>query len=77
MLTMKILRDQLPELGEKRTEIPTVDETQGHTLPKTPREGVVVYVNREHCWYTVQFADGVRESYRLPHVRPVGGGGNV
>lgn len=73
MLTKKRIREMLPKLGEKRMESPTVDETQGIHMTKEPRECVVVYVNRAHCWYTVQFEDGTRESYRIPTGTPVRG----
>ena len=73
MLTIRTLRAQLPKLGEKRMESPTVDETSGINTPKKPRACVVVYVNRKHCWYTVKFEDGTRESYRVPAGTPVRG----
>lgn len=73
MLTMRTIRERLPKLGEKRLEIPTVDDTPGVQMPKKPRKGVVVYVHPKNCWYTVQFEDGIRESYKLPHLKPVGG----
>jgi len=73
MFTARTLRAKLPKLGETRMETPTVDETPGHSVPKKPKMCVVVYVNPEHVWYTVQFNDGTRESYKLPPVKPVGG----
>lgn len=77
MLTVKTLQDQLPKVGDVRTEIPTVDHTAGHYIAKKPKTGVVVYVNRENLWYTVQFENGSRESYKLPCLKPEGGGAHV
>jgi hypothetical protein len=70
-----MIRAQLPKIGEKRLEIPTVDETPGIVTPKKPRECVVVYVNLTTCWYTVQFEDSVRECYKLPRVKTGVNGG--
>ena len=67
----------LPKIGEQRWEIPTVDETPGHTTTKAPQHCVVIDVRPEHLWYTVQFDNGFRESYKVPHLKPAGGGGRV
>jgi hypothetical protein len=36
----------------------------------------VVDVRPEHLWYTVEFENGFRESYKVPQVKPVGGDGH-
>lgn len=77
LITKEQARRQLPELGERRMETPTVDETHGIQTAKKPRECVVVYINPVNLWYTVQFKIGVRESYKVPHLKPAGGGRNV
>ena len=73
-ITKKKAQEQLPKLGERRMEIPTVDATQGYQIAKEPRIGTVVYVNPVNLWYTVQFENGIRESYKVPFLAPKGGG---
>lgn len=71
LLTPEEARALLPRLGSKRMEIPTVDESQNthQDSHKTPQKCVVVYVNPEHLWYTVQFENGTRESYKVPKTK--------
>ncbi len=74
------LRALLPKVGEKRMERPTIDEytpTRGSTQYKKPQRCVVVAVHPGHLWYTVQFENGIRESYKVPKCRPLYGGGQV
>lgn len=68
MLTVKTAQDLLPKVGERRWERPTIDETSGHNLAfnRQPQRCTVVEVNAEHLWYTVQFDNGIRESYKVP-----------
>lgn len=64
------LRAMLPKVGDHRTETPTVYSTAGMTEAlRQPQPCQVVLVNREHLWYTVEFENGFRETYKLPHVR--------
>lgn len=69
----------LPKVGEHRMERPTIDEntrTQGSPHQNAPQPCVVIEVNRAHLWYTVQFENGFRESYKVPKLRdPIPGGG--
>ena len=72
------LQALLPKLGEKRMERPTIDETtpsRGTIQYTKPQRCVVVGVHPEHLWYTVQFENGIRESYKVPKCRPLYGGG--
>jgi hypothetical protein len=75
-ITLEEARAQLPKLGEKRMERPTIDETtpsRGSIQYTAPQRCVVVEVNHEHLWYTVEFENGIRESYKVPRLRPGGG----
>lgn len=65
------VRAQLPKVGDRRMEIPTITEGNGYN--KTPKPCVVVEVNRAHFWYTVKFEDGFRESYKVPKLQSSGG----
>lgn len=71
-------RRLMPRLGERRWEVPTIDQTSGYySWTKTPQRCVVVDVRPEHLWYTVQFENGFKESYKIPRLRDVdlqGGG---
>lgn len=74
--TVKTAQELLPKLGEHRWERPTIcAESSGHTaFNNQPQRCVVVEVHPEHLWYTVQFENGIRESYKVPKVRPKSGG---
>lgn len=69
MYTKKQAQDLLPKIGDRRMERPTIDETMsnGHNVAgRTPKPCVVVAVHPGHLWYTVQFENGIRESYKVP-----------
>ena len=61
------IQAMLPKVGDKRMEYPTIDETQGNTGSETAQPCMVVAVHPTHFWYTVQFENGIRESYKVPH----------
>jgi hypothetical protein len=78
MLTVESAQTLLPKIGDVRMERPTIDEstaTRGTIQFTKPQRCVVVEVNTEHLWYTVQFENGFRESYKVPQVKQVGGDG--
>ena len=59
-------RKLLPQVGELRREIPVTEkETEGRKI-RQARDCEVVYVNRAHLWYMVQFYNGTRECYKIP-----------
>ena len=66
MMTKEEVRDQLPRVGDRRMEVPTIlrDKSYG----REPQPCVVTYVNRLHMWYEVRFENGTRESYKLPRI---------
>lgn len=64
----------LPKVGDKRMERPTISETTntiGSIQQNEPQRCVVVLVHPGHLWYTVQFENGIRESYKVPEYIPV------
>lgn len=65
MLTKDELRAQLPQVGDRRMEDPTAAE-DGAKKPHPERPCRVIYVNPRHLWYMVQFANGLRECYKVP-----------
>lgn len=65
-------RRLLPKVGERRMEIPTIAEAGGYN--EKPQPCVVVEVNEVHLWYTVRFENGFKESYKVPRLKPGGGG---
>jgi hypothetical protein len=72
-------RRLLPKVGDHRMERPTIDETtssRGAVQQTAPQRCVVVEVNEAHLWYTVQFENGFRESYKVPKSKPSYGGGS-
>jgi hypothetical protein len=74
-LSLAELRAQLPKLGDIRMECPTIDETtnsRGTTFATKPQRCVVVDVRPENLWYTVEFENGIRESYKVPALRSGG-----
>ena len=73
MMTKEEVRAMLPEVGDTRWEIPTVRVDKGSG--PVPQQCRVVEVNRAHLWYTVQFENGFRESYKVPRLKPVQQGG--
>lgn len=46
-------------------EAPTAAE-DGAKKPHPERPCRVIYVNPRHLWYMVQFANGLRECYKVP-----------
>lgn len=74
-LTKDQVRAQLPKVGDVRMESPTADATSGHYVIKEKQRCVVVDVRPEHLWYTVEFENGIRESYKLPRLKPRSQGG--
>ena len=72
LITLEEARAQLPKLGDVRMECPTIDETtpsRGTIQYTEPQRCVVVDVRPEHLWYTVEFENGFRESYKVPRLR--------
>lgn len=72
MMTVSEARSLLPEVGDVRMEVPTVMADKG---PNPAERCRVVEVNRAHLWYTVEFENGFRESYKVPRgtLGPMGG----
>ena len=70
MFSFGELRAMLPKVGDRRVETPTVFATSGMTAElRKPQRCKVVLVNREHLWYTVEFENGFRETYKLPEIK--------
>lgn len=67
MMTKEEVRALLPKVGDRRMEVPTILRDKSYS--REPRPCVVVYVNRAHMWYTVQFENGTRESYKPPRTK--------
>lgn len=62
------LQRLLPKVGDRRMERPTIDEntsSRGTLYENAPQPCVVVAVHPGHLWYTVQFENGFRESYKV------------
>ena len=72
MMTVEEARDLLPKVGDVRWEVPSVMKGEDK---QPPRRCLVVEVNRAHLWYTVQFENGFRESYKVPKLKPRSQGG--
>lgn len=69
------VRALLPKVGDRLMEHPTtLIPGVGSSVPPA-RACTVVYVNAAHFWYTVEFDDGLRESYKLPKTKYQGEGG--
>lgn len=68
-MTKEEIRSMLPNVGDRRMEVPTILRDKSYS--RDPWPCVVVYVNRRNMWYTVQFENGVRESYKLPNTGEV------
>lgn len=68
-MTKEEIRNMLPRVGDRRMEVPTVLREKGYNTRAMPC--VVVYVNRSHMYYEVQFENGVRECYKPPHTGEV------
>ena len=61
------LKNQLPNVGDILVKTPVSGKYLGICSGK-PQKGTVVYVNREHLWYLVQFASGYREVFYIPDI---------
>lgn len=72
-LTMEEARNLLPKVGDTRWEVPTVNLDKGPA--PAPQRCTVVEVNAAHLWYTVKFENGIRESYKVPKLKPSSQGG--
>lgn len=72
MMTVNDARSLLPEVGDVRWEVPGA--MKGEAV-QPARQCKVVYVNRAHLWYTVEFENGFRESYKVPKLKPREQGG--
>lgn len=72
MMTVNDARSLLPNVGDVRWEVPSVMKGEA-TQPA--RQCRVVEVNRDHLWYTVEFENGFRESYKVPKLKPRSQGG--
>jgi hypothetical protein len=60
--------EMLPEVGDRRMEVPTIDETMSAIGPNghAAQRCTVIEVNRAHMWYRVRFDNGFTECYKLP-----------
>lgn len=72
MMTTNEARGLLPEVGDTRWEVPSLMKGEDKQPPRRCR---VVEVNRAHLWYTVEFENGFRESYKVPKLKPSSQGG--
>lgn len=70
LFTPDDVRAQLPKVGDRLIRQPMYYHGfySRHDDVK-PKPCTVVYVHREHLWYTVQYDSGIRESYKMPDVR--------
>ena len=64
--TLDDARAQLPRVGDRRMEIPTIADGSGYN--EKPQPCVVIEVNEAHLWYIVRFENGFRESYKVPRL---------
>lgn len=64
--TKEEARAQLPKVGDVRYEIMSMGKVSFSYQNTEPLRCVVVYVNPEHLYYTVQFRNGFRESFKVP-----------
>lgn len=65
LISKEELQAMLPQLGEQRMETPTLRKMQGVSEAR-PQPCKVVYIHPDHLYYTVEFRNGVRESYKVP-----------
>lgn len=67
LVPKSVIQAMLPQVGDELIRRPTWSKHLGMcTYPLRPC--VVVYVNTEHLWYTVQFEAGYRQCYKVPEV---------
>ena len=59
------LEDMLPEVGTRLVKTPHLHKSLGIETPR-PQLCTVIQVNRAHRVYTVQFDNGLRESFKVP-----------
>ena len=64
--TKEEARAMLPRVGDVRYEVMTLDKIGGTAQATEPLRCVVVYVHPGHLYYTVQFRNGFRESFKVP-----------
>lgn len=66
-MTPAEIQAQLPKVGDRRMERPTIDETRAANLAKrNTLPCTVIEVNRVRLWYRVRFDNGFTECYKLP-----------
>lgn len=65
-LSVEEARALLPCVGDVRYENMTLDKLRFSYQNTEPLRCVVIYVNPEHLYYTVQFRNGFRESFKVP-----------
>ena len=59
-------RQLLPQVGDKRREIPAAAAEKDD---RRARDCEAVYVNERHLWYMVRYKSGICESYKVPRAR--------
>ena len=72
LITKEQAQALLPKIGDRLMLPPTIDETtasRGSIMTTRPQPCVVVDVHHEHLWYTMQFENGFKESYKVPKWR--------
>lgn len=72
-LTRAQVLAMMPEVGEIRTELPSVIDGSNRLGPK---RCIVVEIHPDHLWYRVRFIDsGNHECYKVPRLKfmPTGG----
>ena len=67
MYSVEVVRTTLPKVGDVLRELPFI---RAENTECVMADAVVVYVNRPHLFYVVEFPNGVRESYKVPHHAP-------
>jgi hypothetical protein len=64
------VRDMLPQIGDWMWKVPTLKRPKDEK--PVPLRCRVIYVNKEHLWYTVEFPSTTgptfRESYKAPEI---------
>lgn len=63
----EFLMAHLPRVGDELFKVPVIGKSLGICSGKM-RRCKVIFVNREHLWYMVQFASGYREIFRVPEI---------
>lgn len=64
-LTRWEVRQQLPEVGDVLTRIPTLPDK---VRAPEPAKCTVTYVNKDHMYFLVVFENGFRECYKVPGI---------